>query len=72
MRATRTLLAATILTIACLPTFAAGGDWRPYLPDRKHDHEIRGAPGPIAGVGLPVLAIGYGVYLLIRRYRRKS
>ena len=61
MRATSTVLAAAILTIASLPTFAAGGDWRPYLPDHKHDHGIRGAPGPIAGAGLPTLAVGYGV-----------
>jgi hypothetical protein len=28
-------------------------------------------PGPIAGAGLPILALGYGAYWLIRRYRRK-
>ena len=28
---------------------------------------VHGAPGPIAGAGLPVLAIGYGVYWLVRR-----
>jgi hypothetical protein len=33
----------------------------------------RGAPGPIAGAGLPVLAVGgFGVYWLIRRRRRKA
>jgi hypothetical protein len=31
---------------------------------------IRGAPGPIAGAGLPVLAVGYGVYWLVRRRRK--
>ena len=31
----------------------------------------RGAPGPIAGAGLPVLAVGYGIYWLIQS-RRKS
>jgi hypothetical protein len=31
-----------------------------------------GAPGPIAGVGLPVLAVGYGAYWLVKRYRRKT
>jgi hypothetical protein len=40
------------------PAFAGGG--------------TLGAPGPIAGVGLPVLAIGYGAYWLVKRYRRKT
>ncbi|RZN15416.1 hypothetical protein CWO90_41635 [Bradyrhizobium sp. Leo121] len=31
---------------------------------------VGGAPGPIAGAGLPILAVGYGVYWLIRRRRR--
>jgi hypothetical protein len=29
-----------------------------------------GAPGPIAGAGLPVLAVGFGVYWLIKRRRK--
>jgi hypothetical protein len=29
-----------------------------------------GAPGPIAGAGLPLFAVGYGVYWLIKRRRR--
>jgi hypothetical protein len=33
----------------------------------------RGAPGPVAGAGLlPALAIGYGVYWLVKRRRRQS
>jgi hypothetical protein len=32
----------------------------------------RGVPGPIAGAGLPVLAVGYGVYWLVRRRRRSQ
>ena len=29
-----------------------------------------GAPGPIAGAGLPFLVVGYGVYWMIRRRRK--
>jgi hypothetical protein len=31
-----------------------------------------GAAGPVAGAGLPVLAVGYCVYWLIKRHRRKA
>ena len=30
---------------------------------------LRGVPGPIVGAGLPFLAIGYGVYWLVKRRR---
>jgi hypothetical protein len=32
----------------------------------------RPAPGPIAGAGLPMLAIGLGAYWLVMRFRRKT
>lgn len=35
------------------------------------DGGVHGAPGPLAGAGLPAMAIAYGVYRLVRR-RRKS
>jgi hypothetical protein len=57
-------LSAALLIIAALPAVAMGA--RPN--DRDH---YRGAPGPIAGAGLPILAVGYGAYWLVRRYRRK-
>ena len=34
--------------------------------------QTRGVPGPIAGAGLPVLAMGYGIYWLVRRRRRPA
>lgn len=57
-------LSAALLIIAALPAVAMGA--RPN--DRDH---YRGAPGPIAGAGLPILAVGYGAYWLVRRYRRE-
>ena len=42
--------------------FQANGQWKDGGP--------HAAPGPIAGAGLPVLAVGFGVYWLVRRRRR--
>ncbi len=41
-------------------------------PTNWQNGGIHGAPGPIAGAGLPVLAVGYGVYWLIRRRRNSQ
>ena len=41
-------------------------------PGNWKDGGLHGAPGPIAGAGIPVIAIGYGAFLLFRRYRRKQ
>lgn len=31
---------------------------------------VHGAPGPLAGAGLPVLVVAYGVYRLVKRRRK--
>jgi hypothetical protein len=36
------------------------------------DTGYHGAPGPVAGASLPVLAVGFGVYWLVRRRRKSS
>ena len=60
----RTVIGALVLTaVAALPAFA-------MAPKPNSPTQYRGAPGPIAGAGLPVLAVGYGVYWLIRRRRK--
>jgi len=34
------------------------------------DGGYHAAPGPVAGASLPVLAVGFGVYWLVRRRRK--
>jgi hypothetical protein len=59
--------AAGMLMILGSAVFAAGKfDPDKFTPPGSH----RGAPGPLMGAGLPVLAMGYGIYWLIRRRRR--
>jgi hypothetical protein len=33
---------------------------------------VSGAPGPIAGAGLPLFAVGFGVYWLVKRRRKTT
>jgi hypothetical protein len=44
--------------------YQGGGTWK--------DGGYHSAPGPIAGASLPVLAVGFGVYRLMRRRRKSS
>jgi hypothetical protein len=44
--------------------YQGGGSWK--------DGGYHAAPGPIAGASLPVLAVGFGVYWLVRRRRKSS
>jgi hypothetical protein len=55
------LLASLTSPVFTMSALARGGD------------TFRGAPGPIVGAGLPLLAIGgigYGVYWLVKRRRK--
>ncbi len=63
---------ALALTIVALPANACnGGGNCENAPGRDPPgHRVSGAPGPVAGAGLPVLAIGYGVYWLAKRRRK--
>ena len=69
MKPSITLALSAALTIVALPALSIGalaGDRDYDRDDRGHVH---GAPGPIAGAGLPILAVGFGVYWLVRRRR---
>jgi len=68
----KTTFPAVLLSpVISLPALAdrddRGGDW-----DRDRGHEVHGAPRPIAGGGFPFLAVGYGVYWLIKRCRKED
>jgi hypothetical protein len=63
--------AIVFIAMGARPTLAMGKDWgfEEYF-ERPAPCTKCGAPGPIAGAGLPVLAVGYGAYWLVRRLRR--
>jgi hypothetical protein len=51
------------------PSFGCNGNGN---CENAPGHNKVGAPGPIVGAGLPALAIGYGVYWLAKRRRKKN
>ena len=66
-------LAFAFLAALCLPALADPGKGKGWGDgDGGGRDHVRGAPGPIARAGLPILAVGSGAYWLVRRYRRKS
>jgi hypothetical protein len=67
------------LMIVALPALSMGAlakDDDHDRGDRDHDRGdrggVHGVPGPLAGAGLPFIAVGYGVYWLVRRRRRAN
>jgi len=73
MRITSAVFPAAILAISmmiggCIETATLNESSDQNAPTQQG--VVRGAPGPIAGAGLPILAVGFGVYWLVRRRRR--
>jgi hypothetical protein len=68
------MMASAFLVALCLPALACGGPGYPCPQGNQGNqgNHISGVPGPLVGAGLPFLAVGYGAYWLVRRYRRKS
>ena len=68
----RLVVTSAVLAALCLPALADPGNGNENGRDNPNNPHYRGAPGPIAGAGLPIIAVGCGAYWLVRRYRRKS
>jgi hypothetical protein len=62
-------LAFTLMTVAP-PALACNDNGNCVNAPGHNKDNVSGVPGPIAGAGLPVLAIGYGVYWLVKRRRK--
>jgi hypothetical protein len=75
MKITSRALATATLAIAMMtgaPSAMACNDRGNCASAPGQTKHVRGAPGPIAGAGLPILAVGYGIYWLVRRHRKAS
>jgi hypothetical protein len=67
------IIASALLGALSVPALGGGGnDQGQNNNNQGNNGGTHGVPGPLVGAGLPVLAVGYGVYGLVRCYRRKS
>jgi len=62
-------LSSLLLIVLCSPVLAQNGQGQSGN-SQGQNQGVYGAPGPIAGIGLPIIAIGFGVYWLVRRQRQ--
>ena len=69
---TMTVLGWVLAIFLATAAVATGGFYFTATPGQSYVGQgtYRGAPGPIAGAGLPLLAVGYGVYWMIKRRRK--
>jgi hypothetical protein len=70
---TAAILALALTTLSPPAQACNGGGNCDNAPGRDPPGQrVSGAPGPIVGAGLPILAVGYGVYWLVRRRRKPT
>ena len=67
------IIASAVLGALCVPALAGGGNDQGQNNNNQGGNNQgngpHGVPGPLVGAGLPFLAVGYGVYWLVRRRR---
>ena len=66
------VLAAAMCGAVMLPVSVSACKGNGNCENAPGHNKFSGAPGPVLGAGLPVLAIGYGVYWLVKRRRRRN
>ena len=74
MKSPLKLALCAALMVVALPALSMAKDKDNDRGDRDRNdrggHGTHGVPGPLVGAGLPFIAVGYGVYWLVRRRRR--
>jgi hypothetical protein len=65
------LIMAAAVPVAATLFFPPNQSYTEVGPGTGQGKATQGAPGPVAGAGLSVAAIAYGVYWAIKRRRRK-
>jgi hypothetical protein len=64
------IVASALLAALSMPALAQNGnDNSGGNENNSNGGTYGGVPGPLAGAGLPFIAVGYGVYWLVRRRR---
>ena len=69
----KVFLSSVFAFVMLSPVLACnGGGNCPNAPGHNKVADMHGVPGPIAGAGLPILAVGYGIYWLVKRRRKPT
>ena len=69
----KTMLALPIALLLAVSVPALAGDGNDQgQNNNSQGRGARGAPGPLAGAGLPVRLIGGGIYWLVRRKKGQA